>query len=1128
MRALNGDPNAVYTLASTGERGFNNGTGNVAKFNKPSGVAVLTSGVVMVADTANHVLRKILLPPVIASLNPNQGNPGTAVTITGNRFDERGPSFNTVRFAAASGTVTATVTTATRTQLNVTVPAAAVTGPVTVQTQGGTSNGLIFTVGSTQPPAIADFNPKSGPIGTLVTLTGTNLKVGTADPVVTFAGSSGRIQALLTFSGATEVRAVVPNAAVTGVIDLTTSAGTATTSQPFVVQPSQDFAITLAPSSTTAVQGSTAIFEVSLTSPQTTFTQLVSLTMTGLPSGAAATFSPAQITAGAKSTLKIKLTPSLSPTSYSFTVQGKTQIDGSETTRTVGGSFSVMAAGSTTLAGRVLSTEGVAIPNATVSAPAPSGPDVTATTDGAGNFLLIGLQAGPKRPIFIQPPQGSVYPAIKEPADVAQGQANTVPYIFYLPAIEPLNTPINPNGPTDVTNAKVPNLKMTIPQGVRLRVLGSSADVTHVSITTVPVDRTPAPLPGNVATALVYSSQPGNACIVDGNNQCSESAGRIPVTYPNLSGANPGTRVPLWAFDHNTVEWYQYGMGTVSADGKTIVPDAGVGLKDFSWHFPAVDVSNVPWYDCLNKWMFPVHLASGMKMESMTDIAFGGERGGLALTRIYTNDQASKGSIYAFGRWTHNYDIRLTGDFLLASGQAGRMLLPDQSFGSLFSFSRTETSGARVFTTIGTPGQIGDELRRLTDGTFEYRNAQGGKLRFDSSGRLTSIVDFNGNTTTLTYSGNNLSQITDAVGRSITLSYDSNNRIQTAQDPLGRITQYSYDSGGQLTRVTAPLNNITQYGYDIGANAGSAYTRYSYTGREFDAATGLLYYRARWYNSQQGRFLSEDPIGFDAGMNLYGYVGNSPLNYTDPSGKFAWVLLGVGGNVLSGMLISRAFGQCYGWRDMLLDLGLMGAGKGFKVARKFIRGKAGWGGELGEFLGHGFGPMRHFGSGARRFGGSADDFGRGFGKGGADFFGSGSRGPSADFGGGGGGGPRHGGGGGGTGSGSSGSNPVNPYEVGQYNDLKSRSIGDALDVHHVPQAHPASKVIQGYDPYTAPAITLPRLEHIAIRPLKGPYGGSLRDLVAKDIRNLRKYTNAPNSAPFELLRLIRQTYPGAL
>src|SRR5262249_18725838 len=244
-----------------------------------------------------------------------------------------------------------------------------------------------------------------------------------------------RLQALVAFSSPTEVRVTVPNGAVTGVIDLTTSAGTAISAQSFTVQPSQDFTFTLAPSSTTAVQGSTATFIVSATTPQQTFTQLINLSVTGLPAGAAATFNPTQIAAkppdmnnpspnpdGPRSTLTIKLSPSLSPTSYSFTVQGVAKIDGSDQTRTASGSFTVIAAGSTTLAGRVLSTESVPIPNCTVSAPAPSGSDVTATTDGAGNFLLIGLQAGPSRPIFIQPPQGLFYPAIKEPADVLANQ----------------------------------------------------------------------------------------------------------------------------------------------------------------------------------------------------------------------------------------------------------------------------------------------------------------------------------------------------------------------------------------------------------------------------------------------------------------------------------------------------------------------------------------------------------------------------------------------------------------------------------------------------------------------------------------------------------------------------------
>ncbi len=59
---------------------------------------------------------------------------------------------------------------------------------------------------------------------------------------------------------------------------------------------------------------------------------------------------------------------------------------------------------------------------------------------------------------------------------------------------------------------------------------------------------------------------------------------------------------------------------------------------------------------------------------------------------------------------------------------------------------------------------------------------------------------------------------------------------------------------------------------------------FRYTGREYDAESGLYYYRARYYDPALGRFLSEDPIGLEGGINPYAYVGNDPVNNRDPSG----------------------------------------------------------------------------------------------------------------------------------------------------------------------------------------------------------------------------------------------------
>ncbi|MBN1937354.1 MAG: RHS repeat-associated core domain-containing protein, partial [Anaerolineae bacterium] len=52
-----------------------------------------------------------------------------------------------------------------------------------------------------------------------------------------------------------------------------------------------------------------------------------------------------------------------------------------------------------------------------------------------------------------------------------------------------------------------------------------------------------------------------------------------------------------------------------------------------------------------------------------------------------------------------------------------------------------------------------------------------------------------------------------------------------------------------------------------------------FTGRRYDAETGNTFYRARYYSPSLGRFLSPDPLGFDAGdYNLYRYAFNNPAN----------------------------------------------------------------------------------------------------------------------------------------------------------------------------------------------------------------------------------------------------------
>jgi hypothetical protein len=105
---------------------------------------------------------------------------------------------------------------------------------------------------------------------------------------------------------------------------------------------------------------------------------------------------------------------------------------------------------------------------------------------------------------------------------------------------------------------------------------------------------------------------------------------------------------------------------------------------------------------------------------------------------------------------------------------------------------------------------------------------------------------------------------------------------------------------------------------------------------------------------------------------------------------------------------------------------------------------------------------------------------------------------------------------------------VRAYEVGTYDVLQDRSaIGDGLDLHHAGQAHAMEQVVPGYERATGPAIALPAAEHKMIPNLKGEVKMSARDVLARDIRNLRRFTGAPNSALQQLIELNKSMYPGA-
>lgn len=96
-----------------------------------------------------------------------------------------------------------------------------------------------------------------------------------------------------------------------------------------------------------------------------------------------------------------------------------------------------------------------------------------------------------------------------------------------------------------------------------------------------------------------------------------------------------------------------------------------------------------------------------------------------------------------------------------------------------------------------------------------------------------------------------------------------------SSDDLGSIISVTDSSGTVLG-----LNKYDEYGKPQAGNLGV----FGYTGQAWLPSVGLWYYKARAYDPELGRFLQTDPIGVEGGINLYAYVGNDPINATDPLG----------------------------------------------------------------------------------------------------------------------------------------------------------------------------------------------------------------------------------------------------
>jgi YD repeat-containing protein len=194
-----------------------------------------------------------------------------------------------------------------------------------------------------------------------------------------------------------------------------------------------------------------------------------------------------------------------------------------------------------------------------------------------------------------------------------------------------------------------------------------------------------------------------------------------------------------------------------------------------------------------------VDCATGDLSESQTDLAVGGRSVGLVWTRYYNSQAAATGNtkgMFGYG-WSSSFSEHLAVEKASTEKPVARAVLY-QANGSTVPF--TESGGKWVAPEWSQDALIGSEAKGFTlmladQATYKF----GG-----SNGRLESVVDRNGNATTLTYSGaGRLEKITDPAGRKITLAYNAEGLVESAKDPLGHTVKYAYEEG-ELAGVTEP------------------------------------------------------------------------------------------------------------------------------------------------------------------------------------------------------------------------------------------------------------------------------------------------------------------------------------
>jgi len=274
-------------------------------------------------------------------------------------------------------------------------------------------------------------------------------------------------------------------------------------------------------------------------------------------------------------------------------------------------------------------------------------------------------------------------------------------------------------------------------------------------------------------------------------------------------------------------------------------------------------------------------------------------------------------------------------EFVQAGGPNPAQVVSNYSYDPIYQLTQAVVNGTTAETY--SYDAVGNRLSSLGASPYSYNNSNeltakpGVTFTYDNNGNMVTKAASSGTTTYAWDFENRLSSVTlpgtggtvsfkyDPFGRRIEkvssvgttiFAYDGDNIVEelgSTGTSVARYTQglgideplamyrggaayyYHTDGLGSIEALTDSKAHVAAgYLYDsfgnLTASTGKITNPFRYTARELDSETGLYYYRARYYDPSVGRFLSEDPIKFVAGINFYAYAFNNAPNRQDAYG----------------------------------------------------------------------------------------------------------------------------------------------------------------------------------------------------------------------------------------------------